>query len=313
MVKLSVIVPVYNVEKYLEKCLISMVNQSYKDFEIIVVNDGSLDHSQEIIDRYQNQYPKKLVSLIKENGGLSDARNYGLNVAQGEYVAFVDSDDYVDLNLFEKMMEAIIQTKSEIAVCDLLYEYDSGAVKLSSGGDFITINPRTDSSTLSINNSACNKVFKRELILNKPFIKGIWYEDLATIPLIMLQANSIVKVNDVYYHYLQRESSIVHTKNIKIFDIYIALNSIKKEIDKQSIYLPTFHKMCINQAVFLTNLRIREYSEDRVEFWKMNQKRIHELYPNWYWNRYTWTQGFKQWLIFSLFNFKFFNLLNLIY
>ena len=95
MKKVSVIVPVYNVEKYLDKCLDSLVNQTLKDIEIIVVNDGTKDKSQKIIDKYVKDYPKLVKSYIKENGGLSSARNYGLKYAQGEYVGFVDSDDYV--------------------------------------------------------------------------------------------------------------------------------------------------------------------------------------------------------------------------
>ena len=96
MKKVSVIVPVYNVEKYLERCLNSLVNQTLQDIQIIVVNDGSPDNSQEIIDRFEKEYPDKLKGYIKENGGLSDARNYGMQFVEGEYVAFVDSDDYVD-------------------------------------------------------------------------------------------------------------------------------------------------------------------------------------------------------------------------
>ena len=99
--KVSVIVPVYNVEKYLEKCLESLVNQTLKSIQIIIVNDGSSDNSQEIIDKYAKQYPNKIFSYIKENGGLGDARNYGLNYAEGEYISFVDADDWVDEKMFE--------------------------------------------------------------------------------------------------------------------------------------------------------------------------------------------------------------------
>ena len=101
-VKVSVIVPVYKTEAYLEKCLDSLVNQTLSDIEIIVVNDGSPDNSQDIIDRYVEKYPQKVKGVIKENGGLSDARNYGLDFVSGEFVTFVDSDDYVELDSYEK-------------------------------------------------------------------------------------------------------------------------------------------------------------------------------------------------------------------
>jgi glycosyltransferase involved in cell wall biosynthesis len=109
--RISIIVPVYNTEKYLKKCLDSLVNQSLKDIEIIIINDGSTDNSQNIIDEYKNKYPKLIKSYIKENGGLSDARNFGLAKAKGEYIGFVDSDDYVDYKLFELLNNEIKKEK----------------------------------------------------------------------------------------------------------------------------------------------------------------------------------------------------------
>ena len=99
-IKVSVIVPVYNVEKYLNQCLDSLVNQTLEDIEIIVVNDGSPDNSQSIIDDYVKRYPKKVFSYIKKNGGLSSARNFGVEKAKGEYLAFVDSDDYIKKDMY---------------------------------------------------------------------------------------------------------------------------------------------------------------------------------------------------------------------
>ena len=101
--KVSIIVPVYNVEKYLPKCLDSLVSQTIDDFEILVVNDGSPDRSQDIIDEYSRRYPEKVVSLVKENGGQGSARNMALEIAKGEYIGFVDSDDWVDVTMYEKM------------------------------------------------------------------------------------------------------------------------------------------------------------------------------------------------------------------
>ena len=103
MPKVSMIVPVYNVEKYIGKCLESIVNQTFKNIEIIVVNDGSTDNSQEIINEYEKKYPNLLKSYEKENGGLSDARNYGLEKANGDYICFVDSDDFLAIDLLEKL------------------------------------------------------------------------------------------------------------------------------------------------------------------------------------------------------------------
>lgn len=313
MVKLSIIVPVYNVERYLAKCLDSLVQQTYTDLEIIVVNDGSLDQSQSIIDTYQSRYPKIIQSLQKPNGGLSDARNVGLKNAKGDYVAFVDSDDYVDLNLYQTCMDTLESTQADIAVFDLWYEYENGTQKKSSGGDFSLIHPQEYSQTLLINNSACNKVFRKEFLQKHPFIVGIWYEDLATIPLVLLEAQTVVKVNDVYYHYLQRESSIVHTQNTKIFDIYTALTSIQAGLVHPEIHNKAFYELCVIQGVYLTNLRIKDYTENRIHYWQENHQRIEKLYPNWYLDSKVWTMGFKKWIIFTLFKLNQFSLLDRIF
>ena len=123
MPKVSIIVPVYNVEKYIEKCLESLVNQTLEDIEIIVVNDGTKDNSKEKILQYIEKYPQKIVYLEKENGGLSDARNYGLPVAKGEYIAFLDSDDYIEKNMYEEMYKKAKEENSDMVECDFLWEY----------------------------------------------------------------------------------------------------------------------------------------------------------------------------------------------
>ena len=105
--RFSTIVPVYNVEKYLAKCIESILNQTNQDFELLLVNDGTKDNSQKIIDEYVAKYPDKVYGFVKENGGLSDARNYGVERAKGEYIIFIDSDDYVDDELLEKVNDAI--------------------------------------------------------------------------------------------------------------------------------------------------------------------------------------------------------------
>ena len=102
-IKVSVIVPVYNVEKFIDKCLNSLVKQSLKEIEIIVVNDGTKDNSQKIIDKYVKKYPDKIKSYIKENGGQGSARNYGLKKATGEYIGYVDSDDFVEKDMYKKL------------------------------------------------------------------------------------------------------------------------------------------------------------------------------------------------------------------
>ena len=118
MVKVSIIVPFYNVEKYIKKCLETLVNQTLQEIEILLVNDGSKDNSEQIAKEYCEKYPEKIIYLEKENGGLSDARNYAIPQAKGEYIAFLDSDDYVELDMYEKMYKLAKEDNSDMVECD---------------------------------------------------------------------------------------------------------------------------------------------------------------------------------------------------
>ena len=123
MPKVSVIVPFYNVEGYIEKCLETLVNQTLKDIEIILVNDGSKDRSIDIVKKFLKQYPEKIVYLEKENGGLSDARNFAIPYARGEYIAFLDSDDYVEKDMYQLMYDMAQKEKSDMVECDFFWNY----------------------------------------------------------------------------------------------------------------------------------------------------------------------------------------------
>jgi len=123
MPKVSVIIPVYNVENYIEKCLNSVLNQTLKEIEIIIVNDGSKDSSKQKIEKYLEKHENKIIYLEKENGGLSDARNYGIGYAKGEYIAFLDSDDYIEPTMYEEMYKKAKEENSDMVECDFLWEY----------------------------------------------------------------------------------------------------------------------------------------------------------------------------------------------
>ena len=169
--KISVIVAVYNTEKYVEKCLSSLLNQTYQNLEIIVVEDGSTDNSKEVLKKYSHNDKIKLI-YNKKNSGLSYSRNVGLENAIGDYIGYIDSDDYVDLDFYEKLMDSIVQYNSEVAICDVKVVYEDKNVELVSKccnfNDFNVVNV--------INNglaaSACNKLFKKELISKYPFAEG---------------------------------------------------------------------------------------------------------------------------------------------
>ena len=159
MPKVSVIVPVYNVENYVEKCLKSLVKQTLQDIEIIIVNDGSTDNSENIIKEFIKLYGEKIKYVTKENGGLSDARNYGMKFASGEYIAFLDSDDYVDITLYEKMYNKAIEEQCDYVECDFIWKYDDKEVK-----DTGNIYKNKHEMLATARVVAWNKLIKRSLI-----------------------------------------------------------------------------------------------------------------------------------------------------
>lgn len=227
--KLSVIVPVYNTEKYLSKCLDSILNQTYKELEVIVVNDGSKDHSQSIIDQYK-QIDARIVSILKENGGLSDARNAGIDHATGDYLAFIDSDDYIDRTMFEKMVDLSVQHRSEIVFCDLVKvdEFGTEFRDLPQSPQLpekiILENDLTIFGEMSC--FACNKIFRRSLFNKHRFRKGIHFEDIELIPKLVLDATVISKINQPFYKYFERQDSITKTHTAKGLDMFVAVNEV---------------------------------------------------------------------------------------
>lgn len=235
MVKVSVIVPVYNTEKYLAKCLDSLVNQTLTDIEIIIVNDGSPDNSQEIIDDYTQRFPQ-IKAFKKPNGGLSDARNFGIEKASGEFIGFVDSDDYVDLKMFESMYEKATLHDAEIVLCDL--------EKVNEKGEAFRPLPQSPQLPERIELDkyftifgemscfACNKLFRAELFENHSFKKGIHFEDIELIPQLVLESKIIAKINLPYYKYFERQDSISRSHTERGLDMFVAIESVKKAFDQ---------------------------------------------------------------------------------
>lgn len=230
MIKVSVVVPVYNVEKYLSKCLNSLAHQTLEDIEIIIVNDGSTDSSQEIIEDFQYRFPLKIKNFTKENGGLSDARNYGLDRAAGEYIGFVDSDDEVSVEMFAEMYSLGKKHSAEIVICNLEKVDEHGKVlqKLTQIPNLPEkINLKENFSLFSdISYFACNKIFKKELFQELRFKKGVHFEDIQLIPQLVLKSHTIAQTQKYYYQYLERKNSISKTHSLKGLDILKAVDDV---------------------------------------------------------------------------------------
>ena len=223
MPKVSVIVPVYNVEKYLEKCLKSLVDQTLQEIEIIVVDDGSQDDSKNIIDKYIKKYPDKVKYLYKENGGLSSARNFGIPYANGEYIAFLDSDDYVEPTMYEEMYKLAKKDDADMVECDFIWEYPN-----KQKYDYGVVYNGKKEAIEKARVVAWNKLIKREIIKNEKieFPFGLRYEDVEFFYKLVPSINKISFMKKYFIHYVQRDNSIANTQNTKTKDIFKVLNNV---------------------------------------------------------------------------------------
>ncbi len=209
---ISVIVPVYKVEKYLKKCVESLQNQTYKNLEIILVDDGSPDNSPKMCDELmENDCRIKVVH--KENGGQSSARNVGLEIAKGEWIAFVDSDDYIDQDMLEKLYQAIEENQADMAVCSARLVNEQGHI-LSSSKESGEVKCYAESEAYdqlipTLNNSVWNKLFKKELLGKLLFPVGcIHGEDFIFLLEYLRNVRKVVIIDVQKYNYLQREGSV---------------------------------------------------------------------------------------------------------
>lgn len=245
MVKVSVIVPVYNMEKYIVSCLDSIVKQSYSTIEIIIVNDGSKDHSKQLIQEYMKQYPEKEIKYVeKENGGLSDARNFGVLHATGEYISFVDADDTISLELYETLLpymkakDDLIKFKLQTIAEDgtLLQKIEGPIFEHEKGEEAFHKLYANDVMT----EVSCIYLYRTEFYRKQhhfEFTKGSYHEDFGLIPYVILKAKSVSSVDYVGYHYLQTDFSITREKDQeknkkRAWDLLLHYDNLQERLQK---------------------------------------------------------------------------------
>lgn len=291
--KVSVIVPVYNVEDYLDKCLNSLVNQTLKNIEIIVVNDGSPDNSQAIIDKYTAQYPDFVKGYIKENGGLSDARNYGLQFATGEYIGFVDSDDYVECDMFEKLYNKAISQNFDMVVCDVNSVYPDHTEFISSLVNSDVFDKELlKKQTVNIYPVAWNKIYKKSLFESGVrFKKSVWYEDVEFLYRLFPYVKSIGTVNEPLINYVQRDGAISKTFDKRIFNYIENWNGIVSYYKENGFYDEYFSELEYCYVRYLYNTFINGLAKcgDFTEFMlgvKYAKGQVKEHFPNYRHNKY---------------------------
>ncbi len=261
--KISVVVPVYNTSKYLRKCLDSLVNQTFKDIEIICVNDGSTDSSLSILQEYKAKY-NSIKIISQKNQGLSSARNTGIEAACGDYIGFVDSDDWVDLDFFAKLYEAILYNDCDIAVASIIREknfYKKYRVKYFTDKIYYDLEERVKICGLPKSSYVWNKLYKKDVI--KLFKPNVFFEDMFWIPKILQQTKSLVTVSGINYHYRATANSIVKS-----------IPTIKKQNDYYLAQQQMIEFFETNQIKI--EEKVKNITKKKVYFWKILLLKIKE-------------------------------------
>lgn len=221
---ISVIVPVYMVEKYLDRCVKSIVNQTYRNLDIILVDDGSPDYSGKMCDLWAEK-DERIHVIHQKNGGLSAARNVGIKASKGKYLLFVDSDDYIADNMIKLLYKEILRTGAEISICNFLYvdenadtitelndKYRPGKREVLSGTDFLKILVYRGGPYYSV---AWNKLYKKELFSNIQYPLGKIHEDDFIVHHLFGACSKIASISDYCYYYVQRDGSIMSSRGVK--------------------------------------------------------------------------------------------------
>lgn len=276
---ISVIVPIYKVEEYLHRCVDSIVNQSYTNLEIILVDDGSPDRCGEICDEYV-QKDERVKVIHKENGGLSDARNVAIESAQGEFLTFIDSDDYVDMHYIEYMYRVMANCQVDCVLCD--FQKFSHTKILNKDVDFCEYQILPSMVALEmilyqnkLDPAAWAKLYKRQVFNNLRYPKGMLYEDLALIYDIMRNCSSIAFLPLQLYFYYQRPNSILGRFCANRLDVLDIVDEIVNRCEKEQPFLlpaAKSRKLSANFNMFLLMPQTKEYELQRDRCWNNIKK-----------------------------------------
>lgn len=279
MFKYSFVVPVYNTSKYLKRCIDSLINQSYENFEIILVNDGSTDNSLDILKEYKKK-DKRIKIINQKNQGLSMARNNGVKKTTADYILFVDSDDYIDLNTLEELEK--VKTNPDLIRFQIVEEKEENQKAINETG-FSSL--KGDLAFAEIvkykyRETAVTYAYKREFYLKHKFEfeKGKYHEDFGLVPYIIMLAESVVSIDRALYYYVDNLASIMNTKTKdvmykKYLDTYIQYKQNVERIEKHDLENIDIFKSFLTNAL-LSNLIKLDKETYRKELNKLKKERI---------------------------------------
>ncbi len=288
--KVSVIVPMYNVGEYIHDCLKSLAAQTLSDMEVILVDDGCTDDTPQTAQQYADQYPHLFRLVHKKNGGLSDARNYGIPLAQGEYICFLDSDDFVEPTLYEKLSR-LMDEGCDVAVCDIEYWYQDPAKRFIMKGLSDWKADSIQKQAMLSPMFAWNKMYRaswfKEQNLRYPL--NTWYEDIPVTTMIFAQSEKIGCLPECLIHYRQREGSIMSSASSpRVKEIFGIMELVRNNFEAHGLsakfrdeleYLHVEHLRLYGMFRFIRSPYAKELYQRSTEV--MNQ-----YYPNWKNNRY---------------------------
>lgn len=260
MKKISVIIPVYNTEKYLRKCFDSVINQSYKNIEMVIINDGSKDNSEKIINEYKNKYPDIISYYSKGNTGVADTRNFGIEKAKGDYIMFLDSDDYIDEALFKNLENYINQDIDLIKFKLQRVDGEGKIIEIVQGATFEKTSGQDGFNKLYgtdvLLDSPCVYLIKKDIFTknNLKFKVGTEHEDFGLMPFVIVLAKTMASINFYGYYYVQSDNSITRNEDYK--------KTLKKAYDALAHY--------DNAMEFLDKLNLDKLTKQNVKIYYTN-------------------------------------------
>ena len=292
---ISIIIPIYNTEKYLKRCLDSIINQSYKNLEIILIDDGSTDSSSNICKKYLKK-DKRIKYFKKENGGLSSTRNYGLKKSSGKYIGFIDSDDVISIDMFLTLYNNLVKTSSDMSICEVVRFKEN--VEFNNSNNYNIYNSKEVLKIIledkKICNFAVNKLYKKELMKDIEYPIGKYQEDVGTTYKFIKNAKKIVYSDSKLYGYYSRNNSI--TKSLSTKFVYDYFEMIEKrsnelrnmdiddylDLNKSNVILGIFIDLSQNKKL-LKDIKFSKYINNKlIELKKLhkNTKKINTLKHN---------------------------------
>lgn len=302
---ISIIVPCYNAEKYLDKCINSIVKQMTIDYELILVDDCSKDKTWNVIKKYSNG--KTIIGIKNDkNSGAGYSRNQAVKMAKYDYISFIDADDYVEDNYYSSLLEQMWKEKSDVIICDIFVKYEDIDGLDSRGCACLDANDKHCYVNNGLAASPCNKIFKKELLLKYPFAEGIINEDIPTVIASLISAKKLSYNIDTYYNYMQRNSSVQNaTLTDKKLNLFKALDLLEQRIPRNKKNKQFWDEIVFNQIIMFLIYVVPKEKDKKIrkaflkKFAKLSKK--YNLFSNPLWHAFLKEQGKKHQLYYNVF------------